>query len=111
MQKNTYLTCIYKKKIVTLQRKDMRIPCRINLLSNMKKSIFLLSLVASLIGFSACTGKQKCQKSSEIAVANPIMPVYYTGGVQHIWLTDYLPALTGDEQLTIETDMSYTASN
>ena len=111
LQKNTYLTCIYKKKIVTLQRKDMRIPCRINLLSNMKKSIFLLSLVASLIGFSACAGKQKCQNCSEIAVANPIMPVYYTGGVQHIWLTDYLPALTGDEQLTIETDMSYTTSN
>lgn len=81
----------------------------------MKQSILLLS-VASLLCLSACTGKQQRSAGArvpgaDIPVVNPIMPVHYTGGVQHIWLTDYLPALTGEEQLTIETDMSYTASN
>ena len=39
------------------------------------------------------------------------MPVYYTGGTMHVFLTDYLPALSGDEQLTIETSLGYHASN
>ena len=67
--------------------------------------------VVSLVCLSACSGKQPSKAGADIPVVNPIMPVYYTGGVQHIWLTDYLPSLSGDEQLTIETDMRYTASN
>ena len=75
----------------------------------MKKStLILLSVLSALLLLSAC-GKQASVQSEP--VVNPIMPIYYTGGVQHIWLTDYLPALTGDEQLTIETDMGYRASN
>ncbi len=79
-----------------------------NTFLDMKRStLILLSVLSALLLLSAC-GKQVSVQSE---VVNPIMPVYYTGGVQHIWLTDYLPALTGDEQLTIETDMSYHASN
>ena len=77
----------------------------------MKESIYILLSAVALFGFSACAGKKSCSQDNTLPVVNPIMPVHYTGGVQHIWLTDYLPALTGDEQLTIETDMSYTASN
>ena len=76
----------------------------------MKKNILLFYLVACLLSLSACGAARHADATAE-PVVNPIMPVYYTGGVQHIWLTDYLPALTGDEQLTIETDMSYHASN
>ena len=76
----------------------------------MKHITLFLSLVA-LFCFSACGGKQSRTACSDSPVVNPIMPVHYTGGVQHIWLTDYLPALNGDEQLTIETDMTYTATN
>ena len=77
----------------------------------MKKSTILLLSVVSLISLSACSGSKNGGDRSTLQVVNPIMPVHYTGGTMHIYLTDYLPALTGDEQLTIETDMCYTASN
>ncbi len=72
----------------------------------MKKTILLLLSIVSLIGFSACSGT-----TEKLPVVNPIMPIHYTGGEQHIWLTDYLPALSGEEQLTIETTDNYAVSN
>ena len=74
----------------------------------MKKSILFLFSAFVLFSFVSCANKSA---DAGISVVNPIMPIHYAGGSQHIWLTDYLPALTGDEQLTIETDMSYQASN
>lgn len=74
----------------------------------MKKTILTLFCFVSLLCMSSCT--QQCDNACQ-PVVNPIMPIHFTGDAQHIWLTDYLPALTGDEQLTIETDMSYHASN
>lgn len=75
----------------------------------MKKSAFLVLLSCSILLLSGCAPKSKAQ--TEIPVVNPIMPIYYTGGTMHVFLTDYLPALNGDEQLTIETNLSYHASN
>ena len=72
----------------------------------MKKTILLLLSIVSLIGFSACSGT-----TEKLPVVNPIMPIHYTGGEQHIWLTDYLPALSGEEKLTIETTDNYAVSN
>ena len=77
----------------------------------MIKSHYAFFFAAALLLLSACAGKQDNSCCTAEPVVNPIMPVYYTGNTTHVYLTDYLPALTGDEQLTIETDMSYVASN
>ena len=77
----------------------------------MIKSHYAFFFAAALLLLSACAGKQDNSCCTAELVVNPIMPVYYTGNTTHVYLTDYLPALTGDEQLTIETDMSYVASN
>ncbi len=74
----------------------------------MKKSILLVLSACMLLSFVSCAPKSG---DAGVAVVNPIMPVHYAGGVQHIWLTDYLPALTGDEELIIETDQHYAAQN
>lgn len=76
----------------------------------MKKSTLLVLLASSLLLLSGCSPKSKAAQAGQ-PVANPIMPIYYTGGTMHVFLTDYLPALTGDEQLTIETNLNYHASN
>ena len=50
----------------------------------MKKLPFLLVSFASLLLMSACSKQPSAQAE---AVVNPIMPIHYTGDVQHIWLT------------------------
>ena len=72
----------------------------------MKKTILLLLSVVSLVGFSACTCKKSCK---ELPVVNPIMPIHFTGSEMHVWLTDYLPALNGDEQISLEPSDGYSA--
>ena len=52
-----------------------------------------------------------CQPKTNIVVNNPIMPIHYSTTPSHIMLTDYLPALTGEEQLTMETDFDYSVTN
>ncbi len=74
----------------------------------MKKSTFILLFFVSLFALSAC-GKQTPVQAE--AVVNPIMPIHYAGGVQHLWLTDYLPALSGDEAIAFATTQSYSVTN
>ena len=73
----------------------------------MKKSVIILLSFVTLLLMSAC-GKQTSAQAE--AVVNPIMPVHYAGGVQHIWLTDYLPVLSGDEAVVITTTPGYEAT-
>lgn len=71
----------------------------------MKRNILFL-IAAILIG---CTSREAYK---DIAGADtPIMPIHYTGQTMHVFLTDYLPQLTGEEQLTLETDLCYTVEN
>ena len=52
-----------------------------------------------------------CQPKTDIVVNNPIMPIHYSTAPSHIMLTDYLPTLTGEEQLTMETNFDYAVTN
>ncbi len=60
----------------------------------MKKSIILLFITLSLMS---------CHRvntvASDIALANPIMPIRMAGDTAHVVLTDYLPQLFGDTTL------------
>ena len=76
----------------------------------MKKSTLLVLFGWCMLALACCTPKGTSTQAEQ-PVTNPIMPVYYTGGTMHVFLTDYLPALSGDEQLTIETSLGYHASN
>ncbi|MBQ7191259.1 MAG: hypothetical protein IJS00_00100 [Paludibacteraceae bacterium] len=64
----------------------------------MKKVIFLL---LSAIALLSC---HNSQKTKDIEVTNPIMPIHYTGGEMQIVLTDYLPWLSQEELLLITSD-------
>lgn len=75
----------------------------------MKKSTLLL-LAFTLFVFGACNGTKRCSQQT-LQVVNPIMPIHFTSGGMHIWLTDYLPALNGDEQIVIGTSEGYQATN
>ncbi len=74
----------------------------------MKKSTFILFSFVSLLLMSACAKQPSAQAE---AVVNPIMPIHYTGDVQHLWLTDYLPALSGDEAIAFATTPGYNVTN
>ena len=76
----------------------------------MKKTTLILFCFVVSLTLSACGSKRACANSNE-PVVNPIMPVYYTGGVQHVWLTDYLPALSTDATPVIEAMPGYKVSN
>ena len=76
----------------------------------MKKTTLILICFVVSLTLSACGSKRACANSNE-PVVNPIMPVYYTGGVQHVWLTDYLPALSTDATPVIEAMPGYKVSN
>ena len=60
----------------------------------MKKILFFISL---LLCFAGC--RQSNHIASQMANANPIMPVRMTSDTMHIVLTDYLPVLYGDTTL------------
>ena len=57
---------------------------------------------------SACSKQASAEAE---AVVNPIMPIHFTGSEMHVFLTDYLPALSGDEQVSLITYPGYEASN
>ncbi len=65
----------------------------------MKKSTSFLLFLTTMLCMSACAGKQACPNAEP--VVNPIMPIHFTGEQMHVFLTDYLPALNGDEQVSL----------
>ena len=85
IKKNNSNICIYEKKIVILQRK---------IVLTMRKVFIFVSLIFVLAG---------CRQGGEAgritAHANPIMPVRMAGDTTHVFLTDYVPALFGDESM------------
>ena len=78
------------------------------MIQTMKKTT-LLFLAFMLFVFGSCNGNKRC--SDELQVVNPIMPIHFTAGGMHVFLTDYLPALNGDEQIVLQTSDDYSASN
>ena len=56
-----------------------------------------------LLGLISCKQTQQ----TDTIVMNPIMPIHYTGDTTHIYLTDYLPQLSGEEDIFLETDNNY----
>ena len=83
--KKSQNSCIYEKKAVFLQRKNVL---------TMKKVLFLASILFLIVG---------CREdgiiADRIAHSNPIMPVRMTSDTTHVVLTDYIPALYGDTNL------------
>lgn len=71
----------------------------------MKHYIFFF-VSALLIGCS--TPKSPIRNTD---TETPISPIQYMGQTTHISLTNYLPELTGEEQLTLETDLNYIIDN
>ncbi|MBQ6776873.1 MAG: hypothetical protein IJP52_00960 [Paludibacteraceae bacterium] len=70
----------------------------------MKKTLLL---TLSLLTLVACR-----HQTQDTSVTNPIMPIHYVEGTtMHVFLTDYLPQLTFEEQLTIETEDNYRVEN
>lgn len=78
----------------------------------MKKTLFFL-----LAGVLLCACAKKASETQTYTmpetnlVVNPIMPIHYQGTKTHLVLTDYLPCLSADEDVTIATEPSYAVTN
>ena len=70
----------------------------------MKKILFLGAIALCLV---ACGLNNKQVTDRNASTQNPIMPIIYTGDVQTIYLTDYLPQVENWETLTFFTEPSY----
>ena len=71
----------------------------------MKKILLSIMVLAGLV---ACNTTEKVAVADRNAdTQNPIMPILYTGDVQQIYLTDYLPQVEDWNTLKFYTDPSY----
>ena len=74
------------------------------------KHIFLILLAT--IGLISCGNKaQNAQNEANANTQNPIMPIVFVGENTEVILTDYLPALTAEDQVVFTTEPSYQVSN
>ena len=74
------------------------------------KHIFFILLAT--IGLISCGNKaQNAQNEANANTQNPIMPIVFVGENTEVILTDYLPALTAEDQVVFTTEPSYQVSN
>ena len=74
------------------------------------KHIFLILLAT--IGLISCGNKaQNAQNEANANTQNPIMPIVFVGENTEVIITDYLPALTAEDQVVFTTEPSYQVSN
>ena len=74
------------------------------------KHIFLILLAS--IGLISCGNKaQNAQNEANANTQNPIMPIVFVGENTEVIITDYLPALTQEDEVLFSTEPSYQVSN
>ena len=74
------------------------------------KHIFFILLAT--IGLISCGNTaQNAQNEANANTQNPIMPIVYVGENTEVVLTDYLPALTEEDEVVFSTEPSYQVSN
>ena len=68
----------------------------------------LLTIMAT-IGLVSCCNLSHCvQDEANANTQNPIMPITFVGENTEVFLTDYLPALTAEDEVVFTTEPSYT---
>ena len=74
------------------------------------KHIFFILLAT--IGLISCgNNAQNAQNEANANTQNPIMPIVFVGENTEIVLTDYLPALSEEDEVVFSTEPSYQVSN
>ena len=74
------------------------------------KHIFFILLAT--IGLISCgNNAQNAQNEANANTQNPIMPIVFVGENTEVVLTDYLPALTEEDEVVFSTEPSYQVSN
>ena len=74
------------------------------------KHIFFILLAT--IGLISCGNTaQNAQNEANANTQNPIMPIVFVGENTEVVLTDYLPALTEEDEVVFSTEPSYQVSN
>ena len=70
----------------------------------------LLTIMAT-IGLVSCCNLSHCvQDEANANTQNPIMPITFVGENTEVILTDYLPALTAEDEVVFTTEPSYTVT-
>ena len=70
----------------------------------------LLTIMAT-IGLVSCCNLSHCvQDEANANTQNPIMPIVFVGENTEVILTDYLPALTAEDEVVFTTEPSYTVT-
>ena len=76
---------------------------------NMKHILFIL---VATIGLASCCNQSRCaQQEANANTQNPIMPITFVGENTEVILTDYLPALSAEDEVVFTTEPSYQVSN
>ena len=76
---------------------------------NMKHILFIL---VATIGLASCCNQSRCtQTEANANTQNPIMPIVFVGENTEVILTDYLPALSAEDEVVFTTEPSYQVSN
>ena len=74
------------------------------------KHIFFILLAT--IGLISCSNNaQNAHNEANANTQNPIMPIVFTGENTQVILTDYLPALTEEDEAVFSTEPSYQVTN
>ena len=72
----------------------------------------ILFILLATIGLISCgNNAQNAHNEANANTQNPIMPIVFTGENTQVILTDYLPALTEEDEAVFSTEPSYQVTN
>ena len=71
----------------------------------------ILLILMATIGLVSCCNQSHNAEEANANTQNPIMPIVFVGENTEVMLTDYLPALTAEDEVVFTTEPSYQVSN